>query len=134
MGRVLSAFAACVLALAVLAAGWIYFWPHDERTTAALSNSSGKITAGRRFQVSVGDTWLRADQEIRSQFSPDYVLWETPSPPPADSQTADSPVLAGSATVTYRDRSWRNGLITLTLHDGRVSQVMWNYSPLYIDL
>ena len=134
MGRVISAFVACVLALAVLATGWFYLWPHDERTTAALHNSSGEITSGRRFGVSVGDSWARADQEIHSQFTPDYVLWETPSPPPAYSQTADRPVLVGDASVTYRDQSWRNGFVTLTLRDGRVRQVIWSYSPLYIDL
>jgi hypothetical protein len=132
--RLLAIVGACLVSFAGVAAGWLYFWPHDERTFAALHSSSGEITKGRRFQVEVGDNWRLADHEIRSQFQPDYILWETPSPTPAYSQPADSPVLIGDATVTYRDRSWRNGLVMLSLHDGRVIKIHWDYSPLYIDL
>jgi hypothetical protein len=112
---------------------WLYLWPHDERTTAALNTSSGQIAAGQRFQVSIGDSWEKADKKIRRQFNPSYTMWEKPSPPPAYSQTVDGPVLLGDATVTYRDQSWRNGTITLKLLNGRVVQISWSYSPLYID-
>lgn len=132
--RVLTTGVIGVLALGLICAGWFDLWPHDERTSAALQNSAGTIDFGRRFGVKVGDGWKRADEEVRSQFTPGYVLWTTPRPPPAYEQPVDGPVLVGDANVTYRDRSWRNGLITLKLHDGHVVQVTWTYSPFYVDL
>jgi len=134
MKRVISVLMGGALILSLIVGGWFYLWPHDERTMAALHTSSGQITAGRRFGVSVGEGWAEADQDVRRQFNPAYVLWEKPLPAPAYSQTVNGPMLVGNASVTYRDQSWRNGLITLKLREGKVVQITWNYSPAYIDL
>lgn len=142
MKRHIPTLVACLIALPIAVVAWLYLWPHTERTSAALNFSSGQIKSGHRFQISVGDSWTVADQKIRRQFTPSYILWEKGGPPPANGQTdsqadrrdVDGPLLVGDASVVYRDSSWRNGMITLELHDGRVTQIMWNYDPLYVDL
>ena len=70
------------------------------------------------------DLWLRAlDGSIEEQLARGGGL------------SSDEPILTGYARVSYRDGSWRNGVVTLELQDGRVTELAWHYSgPFYIDL
>jgi hypothetical protein len=82
--------------------------------------------------------WRDADEVVRSQFDPTYVLWwvGTEEEKARGAGTvAQSPVLSGPSQVSYRDKSWRNGVITLHLNDGVATEVSWWFGgPFYIDL
>lgn len=82
--------------------------------------------------------WREADQVIRSQFEPTYVMWlvgKDEDRARGGGRNSSSPVLTGRSEVHYRDKSWRNGVITLHLSDGVVTEVHWWFGgPLYIDL
>jgi len=111
---------------------------NDERAKLVVGDSYGRITSGSKLGVSVGERWETADSTIRHLFQPSYVLWE-PSYVRRNGRIVESsrgkPVLQGVASVSYRDPSWRNGVVTLDLIDGRVVRITWHYpGPFYIDL
>lgn len=136
------------LAIALIALLAAIFWfevkPTDERTQLLMNQGTGTITEGTRLGVTVGDSWNEADAALRGLFTPDYVLWQGFQHPPDGVGSAvirhpvtvgHSPILVGDAEVSYRDRSWRNGVVTLRLADGVVTAVEWGYGgPFYIDL
>jgi hypothetical protein len=129
--------ATLVLAVGSTAA-WVAWWPHSDLTKAGLHTEVGNLTSGNRFGLRPGMPWQEADQTIRSQFEPAYVLWwvgtEEEKARGAGSLPS-SPVLSGPSEVSYRDKSWRNGVITLRLYDGIVTEVGWSFGgPFYIDL
>ncbi len=117
---------------------WFGFEPTDERTQLVLRNSYGQVTSGTKLGVTIGEPWSRADATIRSLFTPANVLWQTGSYVGEGGQGVQlgrTPVLSGESRVSYRDRSWRNGVVTLDLVDGRVVRIIWHYpGPFYIDL
>ncbi len=131
-----------LLAAVVLVVGsataWVAWWPHSDLTRAGLHTEVGELTSGSRFGLRPGMPWREADQTIRSQFEPTYVMWQvgTEEEKARGAGTyPSSPVLSGRSEVTYRDKSWRNGLITLHLNDGVVTEVHWWFGgPFYIDL
>jgi len=128
----------CTVLLALLLSiFWWGFRPYDERTQLVFNQNYGTITSGTKLGVRVGGTWEDADNAIRRQFRPDNVLWQSGvcMGDGSDGEFSRTPVLLGRATVSYRDRSWQNGVITLCLQDGVVSSVAWHYpGPFYIDL
>jgi hypothetical protein len=101
----------------------------DARARLMLERPRGHITSGSVLGVEVGATERSADAAIRRLFTPSYVLRDG-----ADGLSR-LPLPPGDAVVSYRDKSWRNGVVSLLLKDGRVIAVAWSYSgPLYIDL
>ena len=127
------------LALAAMAAiAFVWSWqPTSEPTELYRHQRRGSITHGSQLGATVGAEWQAADQALRSRFRPSYVLWQ--SGPPEQIRRggglSDGPVLRGYAEVSYRDQSWRNGVVTLELMEGRVTKISWHYSgPFYIDL
>jgi hypothetical protein len=103
-----------------------------------LHNQYGRATSGTKFGVTVGMLWLPADGAVRRHFAPGYVLCLTGTPEQlhrGGGASCETPPLSGFAEVSYRDRTWRNGVITLTVNDGRVTEIAWHYpGPFYIDL
>lgn len=129
------------IALAALIAGvWFAIDPMDERTQLLFSENRGTATQGTKLSITVGETWGDADVVIRSLFAPGYSpLWETKKDVTAGGSDnwrgASDPVLTGEARVSYRDRTWRNGVVVLDLNNGLVTAVHWNYvGPFYSDL
>ena len=120
------------------ASAWVAWWPHSDLTKAGLHTEHGELTAGSKFGVRPGMRWREADQTIRSQIEPTYVMWQVGSEEEkrrGAGRYPSSPVLSGPSEVTYRDKSWRNGEITLHLNDGVVTKVQWWFGgPFYIDL
>lgn len=119
-------------------AAWVAWWPHSDLTKAGLNTEVGELTSGSRFGLRPGMPWREADQIIRSQFEPEFVLWWVGTEEEkarGAGKASSSPVLSGQSEVSYRDRSWRNGVITLRLNDGIITEVRWWYGgPFYIDL
>lgn len=133
----LAVSSGAILAVALLIA-WMNWWPHDERTEMMLHQPYGRVTSGAKFGIRIGETWGEADATIRRQFVPRYVSWEALKQD-ADARTisvpAQQPILSGDASVAYDDSTWRNGVITLDLMDGRVTRVTWHYpGPFYFYL
>ena len=117
---------------------WFGFRPNDERTQLVLRDSYGRVTSGTKLGVTVGEPWGQADATIRSFFEPRYVLWQTGKHRNDGGdgvRISDTPILTGQSQVSYRDSSWRDGVVTLGLTDGRVVEITWHYpGPFYIDL
>ncbi|WP_162938909.1 hypothetical protein [Brevundimonas naejangsanensis] len=112
---------------------WVRFGPLDERTAIVFRDSHGSIVAGEKFGVRIGDSWQEANRELRQHpgITPGfhYAGWSEVGP-----KTIDEGILVGETMTTYRDTSWRNGVILLKLRDGKVAGIQWNYvGPLYID-
>lgn len=108
---------------AVLVFAYI-LWPDNERARSVSHERSGRTSVGQVFGVRVGMRWSQADNILRAQFSPRYVLWQPPG--------SEGPVLTGPASVSYRDTT---GVITLELSDGHVRTIVWSYpGKFYIDL
>ena len=118
------------------AAAWVTWWPHSDLTNAGFRTENSELTTGSKFGLRLGMTWREADQTIRSQFEPGYVLWRTGTEEEiliGAGGYPQSPVLSGRSEVTYRDGSWRNGGITLYLMDGVVTEVHWWFNgPFHI--
>jgi len=115
-------------------AGWAAFGPLDERTALLLRQSHGSASAGSKLGVRIGATWGEADHTLRQHSGigrADHRLgWSNERFVPFQ----DEPLLVGQSVASYRDTSWRNGVVTLLLDDGIVARVDWNYvGPLYID-
>jgi len=118
---------ATIFACVVTGATVFVLWPGNQRAWSVVSQRSGGIAEGEKFGVEVGMPWKDADQALRSQFEPSYVLWERASPERNQrfpSVLCDGPVLKGPAEVTYRDDA---GAIMLELRDGRVRKIFWRY-------
>lgn len=133
---IFGAIALLALAGVAAAVGWRLALK-DERTQLVLGDQYGVVTSGTRLGVRIGDPWRKADATLRSQFEPEYVLWQAGETHGAGGGFTfpGGPVLTGKAEVSYRDRSWRNGVVTLGLSDGRVVSIAWHYpGPFYIDL
>ena len=120
------------------AAAWVTWWPHSDLTKAGLHTEVGELSSGSKFGLHPGMPWREADQIIRSQFEPSYVMWlvgKGEERARGGGRNSSSPVLTGRSEVYYRDKSWRNGGITLHLSDGVVTEVHWWFGgPFYIDL
>lgn len=120
------------------AAAWVAWWPHSDLTKAGLHTEVGELSSGSRFGLRPGMHWREADEIIRSQFEPSYVLWRVGTEEElarGGGKYPSSPVLSGLSQVSYRDRSWRNGSITLQLNEGIVTEVSWYFGgPFYMDL
>lgn len=131
-------FLAAGVAGFVAALVWAVSTSYDEPTKLYFDEPHGEVSAGGKLGVNVGDPWSRADRALRARFTPDYVLWQQGryvDQGGTGVRLADDPILTGQAEVSYRDRSWRNGVVTLILRDGRVVAINWQYSgPFYIDL
>ena len=122
----------------VAAIVWAISTFNDEPTKLYFDEPRGQASAGTKLGVSIGDPWRSADRALRDGFSPAYVLWQQGryvSEGGTGVRLSRDPILTGDAEVSYRDGSWRNGVVTLILRDGRVTAIHWHYSgPLYIDL
>jgi len=101
---------------------------------------SGEIRSGEVAGIRVGDEWASADSAVRKHFKPEYTLWlrgcrsDVMGRVGVEREERD-PIFVGRAEIVYRDRSIRNGSVSLCLTDGVVSSVAWSYSgPLYVDL
>ena len=129
---------AALLLVAGSSAAWLAWRPHSELTKAGLNTEVGELTTGSRFGLRKGMHWREADQILRSQFEPAYVLWTVATDEErarGAGRSSLSPVLSGKGHVSYRDQSWRNGVIALQLSDGVVTGVSWWFGgPFYIDL
>ena len=127
-----------VVAALLLGIFWFGVSPNDERTRLLWYEPRGSVHSGAALGVSVGETWGDADSKIRRLFKPSSVLWQTGAYVTQGGTgvvLSRAPVLAGDATVRYRDDSWRNGVIILEVRDGRVVGISWNYAgPFAIDL
>jgi hypothetical protein len=125
-----------IAALVVAFAAWWLWWPHEARTAKVLLDQYGQTTSGAEFDVAIGGAWRDADRVLRARFRPKYVLVVTgPEQEVArgGGVSGRAPTLRGFEKVSYRDGSWRNGLITLELQDGVVRRVIWHYpGPLFI--
>ena len=125
-----------VVALGLLLATCAY-GPGDPRNDLVGAGSK-RIASGKMLGVSIGDQWKVADQRLWRQFGLGDTLWSTGkyvSEGGTGEKLGHSPVLRGEAEVSYRDRSWRNGVITLYLVDGRVAAIGATYvGPFYVDL
>lgn len=143
MRRYVLLLAAALVAF-LAAIFWFGVQPMDERTQLLFNQSSGTITEGAMLGVTVGDSWTDADAALRRRFKPDYILWqsyrqgtERESVPLRSNPVVvgHDPILVGDAAVSYRDKSWRNGVVTLRLTDGVVRAIEWGYGgPFYVDL
>jgi hypothetical protein len=128
-----------VLSIAALGAAgtaWWLWWPHEARTAKVLLDQYGAANSGAEFDVSIGQAWKDADRVLKARFQPKYVL--VVSGPEEEvsrggGTSGSSPTLRGFEKISYRDGSWRNGLITLELQDGIVRRVVWHYpGPMFI--
>ena len=124
-----------LLALTLFMAWEVRLSP-DERTELVLFDQYGHVASGTKFGVTVGMTWSAADSAVRQLFTPGYVNCETETrgqTPYGGRAFCKAPPQSGFAKVSYRDQSWRNGVITLTFDDGRVTTIGWHYpGPFYI--
>jgi len=138
MVRIFLRLLAIVVLVVGSSAAWVAWWPHSDLTRAGLHTEVGELTSGSRFGLRPGMPWREADQTIRSQFEPTYVLWWVGTEEEkarGAGRSPSGPVLSGPSQVSYRDKSWRNGVITLQLNDGVVTEVGWWFGgPFYIDL
>ncbi len=122
------------------AVAWLgaVFAASDERLRLmAFGNSGTTLRNGGILGVRTGDQWAQADQTLRSVFRPVYVMWDVGVCTGDKSLGAhsDSPVLKGRAEVTYRDRSWHNGVVSLCLQDVKVAAISFSYvRPFFMDM
>jgi hypothetical protein len=124
-------------ALLVLVGLVWFIGPTDERTALVIGEQYGTISAGTKLGVTIGDPWPAADAALRRSFTPAYVQWLTGRHPQQGGNgvtLSDTPILVGDAEASYRDRSWRNGVVTLAVRDGVVMSLSWHYpGPFYFD-
>ena len=136
--RIFLWLVATVVIVVGSSAAWVAWWPHSDLTRAGLHTEVGELSSGSRFGLRPGMAWRDADEVVRSQFKPAYVLWWVGTEEEkarGAGKVSQSPVLSGPSQVSYRDKSWRNGVITLYLNDGVVTEVGWWFGgPFYIDL
>lgn len=134
-----------VAVLIAFAAWWsaplivLQLWgPQDEASELYVHQRHGSVTEGAKLGVAIGTDWREADRILRRQFRPQYLLWHLGTMEDYQNgrgHTVDDPVLTGDALVAYRDGTWRNGVVWLELHDGRVTRIDWHYSgPFHFDL
>jgi hypothetical protein len=124
-------YLATLLAVGIVLA-WFVVKPADERTQLVFRESHGAIAQGTRLGVAVGQTWNDADVGIRRQFKPSSVICYQ-QVGESGTQFLRAPLLHGVSYVSYRDDSWRNGVVLLEFHNGRVARISWNYAPFAID-
>lgn len=112
--------------------------PNEERTQLVFHDQYGEATTGAKFGVSIGSPWSRADATVRGLFAPVYVLCQTGTEEDfarGGGAACATPPSSGLARVSYRDGSWRNGVITLKVSNGRVAGIVWHYpGPFYMDM
>ncbi len=112
--------------------------PNEERTRLVFHDQYGEVTAGAKFGVAIGDPWPKADRAIRQLFEPGFVLCIEGTEElfmRGGGKFCEVPPAKGLAQVSYRDETWRNGVITLTIFNGRVIKINWHYpGPFYVDM
>jgi len=112
--------------------------PNEERTHLVFHDQYGEITGGSKFGVAIGDAWPNADRAIRRLFDPGYVNCIEGTEElfmRGGGKFCEVPPARGLASVSYRDETWRNGVITLTVSEGRVVKITWHYpGPFYVDM
>lgn len=107
-GIVLGACLAGLLALAVL---------QNERNRLAMTNSSGSVSSGTKFGVSIGDEIDPARQHL---LASGFTQLLTPS----DLQQLNYPL---RNEYVFRDGAWRRGTVRLRVSEGKVAAIAWHY-------
>jgi len=115
---------AAIAAVALLTAGWLAV---DERSRWLAMNRDGQLTKGCALGVCVGDARDEALGTLRRHGLTDVLE--------VAGGSSEAPnVEAGRTLVSIRDNSWRNGVFSLEIADGRVAAISWSYvGPFYLD-
>ena len=103
----------------------------NERTRMTVLGSSGTITSGQKFGVSIGDSYPVASEAIeRAGFEVLNVYslrdGEKVATPGVIPSKCDS-----FCRIVYEDKGFANGLVTLTYRSGAITEIRWGYDLIF---